>query len=148
MQRTLFNEDHEAFRESAKAFVERTITPNVEKFIEQRVIDRDVWLEAGRQGLLGLEIPEEYGGSGANDYRFNTVFAEELCRVNAAVASSRGIHGDVVAPDRVDLCTEEQKQRWLPGFCSGELITALAMTEASGGSDLAALKTRAVRDDD
>ena len=85
MQRTLFNEDHAAFRESAKAFVERTITPNVEKFIEQRVIDRDVWLEAGRQGLLGLEIPEEYGGSGADDYRFNTVFAEELCRVSAAV---------------------------------------------------------------
>ncbi|MFD4640720.1 acyl-CoA dehydrogenase family protein [Lentzea sp. NPDC058436] len=148
MQRTLFNEDHAAFRESAKAFVERTITPNVEKFIEQRVIDRDVWLEAGRQGLLGLEIPEEYGGSGANDYRFNTVFAEELCRVNAAVASSLGIHGDVVAPYLVDLCTEEQKQRWLPGMCTGEIKTGIAMTEPSGGSDLAALKTNAVRDGD
>jgi acyl-CoA dehydrogenase len=148
VQRTLFNEDHIAFRESAKEFVDRTIVPNVEKFIEQRVIDRDVWLEAGRQGLLGLEIPEEYGGSGANDYRFNAVFAEELCRVNAAVASSLGIHGDVVAPYLVDLCTEEQKQRWLPGMCTGELKTGIAMTEPSGGSDLAALKTTAVRDGD
>src|ERR1041384_6311693 len=148
VQRTLFNEDHVAFRESAKEFVDRTIAPNVEKFIEQRVIDRDVWLEAGRQGLLGLEIPEEYGGSGANDYRFNTVFAEELCRVNAAVASSLGIHGDVVAPYLVDLCTESQKQRWLPGMCTGEIKTGIAMTEPSGGSDLAALKTNAVRDGD
>ncbi|GAA2668571.1 MULTISPECIES: acyl-CoA dehydrogenase family protein [Actinosynnema] len=146
MRRTLFDDDHHAFRESARAFVDRTLRPNYPKFVEQRGIDRDVWLEAGRQGMLGLEVPEEHGGSGADDYRFNTVFAEELCALSAGVASCLGIHGDVVGRYLVDLCTEEQKQRWLPRFCSGELVTAIGMTEPSGGSDLAALKTTAVRD--
>ncbi|GAA0260844.1 acyl-CoA dehydrogenase family protein [Saccharothrix mutabilis subsp. mutabilis] len=146
MQRTLFEDDHHAFRETARAFVDRTVRPNYEKYVEQRSIDRELWLEAGRQGLLGLEIPEEYGGSGANDYRFNAVLGEELCKVSAGVASCLGIHGDVVAPYLVDLCTEEQKQRWLPRFCSGELTTGIGMTEPSGGSDLAALRSTAVRD--
>ncbi|QFZ17683.1 acyl-CoA dehydrogenase family protein [Saccharothrix syringae] len=146
MRRTLYGPDHEAFRESAKAFVDRTLKPNHDKFIEQRHIDREVWLEAGRQGLLGLEVPEVYGGSGAGDYRFNAVLGEELSKVSAAMSSCLGIHYDVVAPYLVDLCTEEQKQRWLPRFCSGETITAIGMTEPSGGSDLAALKTTAVRD--
>ncbi|CAL9579402.1 acyl-CoA dehydrogenase family protein [Saccharothrix sp. NPDC042600] len=146
MQRTLFEDDHHAFRETARAFVDRTVRPNYEKYVEQRSIDRELWLEAGRQGLLGLEVPEEYGGSGANDYRFNAVLGEELCKVSAGVASCLGIHGDVVAPYLVDLCTEEQKQRWLPRFCSGELTTGIGMTEPSGGSDLAALRSTAVRD--
>ncbi|TQM80043.1 acyl-CoA dehydrogenase/long-chain-acyl-CoA dehydrogenase [Saccharothrix saharensis] len=146
MRRTLFEPDHEAFRESAQAFCDRTLRPNYERFVEQRSIDRDVWLEAGKQGLLGLEVPEEYGGSGANDYRFNAVLGEELSKVSAGMSSCLGIHGDVVAPYLVDLCTEEQKQRWLPRFCSGELTTGIGMTEPSGGSDLAALKSTAVRD--
>ncbi|MEU5693353.1 acyl-CoA dehydrogenase family protein [Actinosynnema sp. NPDC020468] len=146
MRRTLFTEDHDAFRESARAFVERTIRPGYEKFVAQRHIDRDVWLEAGRQGMLGLEVPEEHGGGGANDYRFNAVLGEELAKVSAGVASCLGIHADVVAPYLVDLCTEEQKRRWLPRFCSGELTTGIAMTEPSGGSDLAALRSTAVRD--
>ncbi|CCH29249.1 acyl-CoA dehydrogenase family protein [Actinosynnema sp. NPDC047251] len=146
MRRTLFEDDHDAFRETARAFVDRTIRPGYERFVEQRHIDREVWLEAGRQGLLGLEVPEEYGGSGAGDYRFNAVFGEELCKVSAGVASCLGIHGDVVAPYLVDLCTEEQKRRWLPRFSSGELTTGIAMTEPSGGSDLAALRSTAVRD--
>ncbi|XVS66366.1 acyl-CoA dehydrogenase family protein [Actinosynnema sp. CA-299493] len=146
MRRTLFEPDHEAFRETARAFCDRTLTPNYERFVEQRHIDRDVWLEAGKQGLLGLEVPEEHGGSGANDYRFNAVLGEELSKVSAGMSSCLGIHGDVVAPYLVDLCTEEQKQRWLPRFCSGELTTGIGMTEPSGGSDLAALKSTAVRD--
>jgi alkylation response protein AidB-like acyl-CoA dehydrogenase len=145
MRRTIFDQDHEAFRESARQFVDRTLKPHFEKFLDNREIDREVWLEAGRQGLLGLEIPEEYGGSGANDYRFNAVLGEEFCKLSAGIGSSFGIHADVVAPYLVDLCTEEQKQRWLPGFCSGEIKTGIAMTEPSGGSDLAALKTTAVR---
>ena len=91
-------------------------------------------------------MPAEFGGTEANDYRFNAVLAEELSRCSAALASSLGIHYDCAAPYLVDLTTDEQKRRWLPGFCSGELITAIAMTEPSGGSDLAALKTTAVRD--
>ena len=146
MQRTLFEADHHAFRESAREFVDRTLRPNYEKYVEQRFIDREAWLEAGRQGLLGLEVPEEYGGSAAGDYRFNAVFGEELCKLSAGVASCIGIHGDVVAPYLVDLCTEEQKQRWLPRFCSGEMTTGIGMTEPSGGSDLAALRSVAVRD--
>ncbi|MCE6999926.1 acyl-CoA dehydrogenase family protein [Saccharothrix sp. S26] len=148
MRRTLFEPDHEAFRETAQAFCDRTLRPNYERFVEQRAIDRDVWLEAGKQGLLGLEVPEQYGGSGANDYRFNAVLGEELSKVSAGMSSCLGIHGDVVAPYLVDLCTEEQKQRWLPRFCSGEMTTAIGMTEPSGGSDLAALKSAAVRDGD
>ncbi|MFE2756702.1 acyl-CoA dehydrogenase family protein [Actinosynnema sp. NPDC059335] len=146
MRRTLFEPDHEAFRETARAFCDRVLRPNYERFVHQRQIDRDVWLEAGRQGLLGLEVPEEHGGSGANDYRFNAVLGEELAKVSAGMSSCLGIHGDVVAPYLVDLCTEEQKRRWLPRFCSGELTTAIGMTEPSGGSDLAALKSTAVRD--
>ncbi|OZC57482.1 acyl-CoA dehydrogenase [Rhodococcus sp. 06-621-2] len=148
MKRSLFEDDHDAFRESAREFVTRTIAPREEKLIEQRFIDRDIWLEAGRNGFLGLEVPEEYGGSGADDYRFNAVLGEELARSSAAVASCFGIHYDIVAPYLVKLTTEEQKKRWLPGFCSGELLTAIAMTEPSGGSDLAALKTTAVKDGD
>ena len=148
MKRSLFEQDHDAFRESAREFVTRTIRPREEELAEQRFIDRDIWLEAGRNGFLGLEVPEEYGGSGADDYRFNAVLGEELARSSAAVASCFGIHIDIVAPYLVKLTTEEQKKRWLPGFCSGEILTAIAMTEPSGGSDLAALKTTAVADGD
>jgi alkylation response protein AidB-like acyl-CoA dehydrogenase len=95
--------------------------------------------------LLGLEIPEEFGGVGAHDYRFNAVLGEELSAVSAAFSSCFGIHYDVCAPYLVDLTTQEQKERWLPRFCSGELVTAIGMTEPSGGSDLAALKSTAVR---
>ena len=148
MRRRIYDEDHEAFRASAREFLDREVVPRMDEFLEARVISRDVWIEAGKQGLLGLEIPEEYGGSEAGDYRFNAVLGEEMARVSASVSSCLGIHGDVVAPYLRDLGTEEQKQRWLPRFCSGELVTAIAMTEPSGGSDLAALKTHAVRDGD
>jgi alkylation response protein AidB-like acyl-CoA dehydrogenase len=107
-----------------------------------------MWLELGKQGFLGLNIPEQYGGSSVGDPRFSMILAEELSKLSFAYSSCVGIHADCVAPYLVDLCTEEQKQRWLPKFCTGELITAIAMTEPSGGSDLAALKTHAVRDGD
>ena len=146
MPRNIYGPDHEAFRETAREFVERSLKPRAQQFIQARCIDREVWIEAGKQGLLGLEVPEAYGGSEARDFRFNAVLAEELSKFNAAASSCFGIHTDCVAPYLVDLGTQEQKQRWLPGFCSGEIITAIAMTEPSGGSDLAALKSTAVRD--
>jgi alkylation response protein AidB-like acyl-CoA dehydrogenase len=146
MPRNVYGPDHEAFRRSVREFVERTLKPRAEEFIAAKSIDRTVWKEAGKQGLLGLDIPEEYGGAGAEDFLFNAVAAEEFSRFNAAVSSCFGIHADVCPPYIVDLGTQEQKQRWLPGMAAGELICGIAMTEPSGGSDLAALKTTAVRD--
>jgi long-chain-acyl-CoA dehydrogenase len=147
MQRTIFGEDHHAFRASAKEYADRSLVPRMEQFLEEKTIERAAWLEAGKQGFLGLDVPEEYGGSSVGDYRFNAIFAEEVSKVSASLSSCFGIHYDCVAPYLVDLGTEEQKQRWLPKFCSGELITAIGMTEPSGGSDLAALKTTAKKVD-
>jgi len=149
VRRTIFTDEHEALRASVREFLDRHVRPRHEEFIEARVIPREIWLEAGKQGFLGLQVPEQYGGGGVgHDYRFTVVFAEELSAVSAAFSSCLGIHTDVNAPYLVELTTEEQKHRWLPGFCSGEIITAMGMTEPSGGSDLAALKTTAVRDGD
>ena len=148
MKREIYDEDHEAFRSSVREFLERSVIPNVEQHAVDKAIPREFWLEAGKQGFLGLEIPEEYGGAGAEDYRFNAVMAEELSKVNAALGSCWGIHADITAPYIVAMGTEEQKQRWLPGVASGEILLAIGMTEPSGGSDLAALKTSAVKDGD
>ncbi len=146
MKRTIYGEDHEAFRQSARTWVDREIRPRMEEFIDAKAFPRDIWISAGKQGFLGLEISAEFGGSEAQDYRFNAVLSEELSSVSAALSSCLGIHADIVAPYLADLCTDEQKERWLPRFCSGELVTAIGMTEPSGGSDLAALKTTAVQE--
>lgn len=148
MRRTVYAADHEAFRASVREFVTREVEPRAEAFAERRLIGPEVWRAAGSQGLLGLEIPEEYGGSEAGDYRFNAVLHEELAAHGMALASGFGIHFDIVAPYLVELTTAEQKKRWLPGFCSGELVTAIGMTEPGGGSDLGALTTGAVPDGD
>ncbi|WP_068107833.1 acyl-CoA dehydrogenase family protein [Nocardioides dokdonensis] len=148
MKRSIYDEDHESFRASVRAFLERSVIPDVEQHAADKALPREFWLEAGKQGFLGLEIPEEYGGAGAGDYRFNAVAAEEFSKVNAALGSCWGIHADITAPYLVELGTEEQKQRWLPGVAAGEILLAIGMTEPSGGSDLAALKTTAVRDGD
>ncbi|TCI96969.1 acyl-CoA dehydrogenase family protein [Aeromicrobium sp. IC_218] len=148
MQRTIFDADHESFRDTCAAFLAKQVEPNLEQYIQDKAISRDFWRAAGEQGLLGLEIPDEVGGSEAGDFRFNAVFAEELSKVSAALASCVGIHSDIVAPYIVDLGTPEQKERWLPGMASGEILAAIGMTEPGGGSDLAALRTTAVRDGD
>jgi len=148
VRRSIYDEDHEAFRSSVAEFLDRQVKPHLEEHIEQHAMPRELWLEAGKQGFLGLEIPEQYGGSDAGDYRFNAVLTEELAKVNMALPSCVGIHADIVAPYLVHLTTEEQKERWLPRFCTGELLTAIGMTEPSGGSDLANLKTTAVKDGD
>ena len=148
MRRSIYDEDHEAFRSSVAEFLDRQVKPHLEEHIEQHAMPRDFWLEAGKQGFLGLEVPEQYGGSEAGDYRFNAVLTEELAKVNMALPSCVGIHADIVAPYLVHLTTDEQKERWLPTFCTGENLTAIGMTEPSGGSDLANLKTTAVKDGD
>jgi long-chain-acyl-CoA dehydrogenase len=148
MRRGIYDEDHEAFRSSVKEFLDREVVPHLDEHARDHGLPREFWLAAGKQGLLGLEVPEEYGGAGAGDFRFNAVLTEELAKVNMTLPSCVGIHTDIVAPYLVHLTTEEQRQRWLPRMCTGELLTAIGMTEPSGGSDLAALKTTAVRDGD
>lgn len=146
MQRGIFESEHDHFREAVKQFVEREVVPRHEGWREQRSIDRDAWLVAGRHDFLGFAMPERHGGGGLDDFRFNVVLAEELAAQGLALASSFGIHTDVVAPYLSELATEELKARWIPSFCSGEAVTAIAMTEPDAGSDLAAIKTTGRRD--
>jgi alkylation response protein AidB-like acyl-CoA dehydrogenase len=143
--RTIFEREHEDFRASVRQFLTREAHPHLDDYICERRLPREYWLAAGRQGYLGLEIPDQYGGSFAVDYRYNAVLTEELARVNMALASATGIHFDVVMPYLTKLTTEEQRRRWLPRCASGEILTAIGMTEPSTGSDLAALRTSAVR---
>ena len=145
--RTLFEPEHDMFRDSFRAFLERHVAPFHEQWEKDKIVDRGIWLEAGKQGFLGMAVPEEYGGGGVSDFRYNTVITEE---VTAGRYSGLGfsLHNDVTAPYFIRLATEEQKQRWLPKFCTGELISAIAMTEPGTGSDLQGIKTRAVRDGD
>ena len=114
MRRTLYGPDHEAFRESVREFVNRFVLSRAEELIERHEIPRDIWIEAGKAGILGLEIPERFGGSEAGDYRFNAVVAEEMARANMALSSSIGIHSDITVPYIVHLGNDEQRERWLP----------------------------------
>ena len=148
MDRTIFEPEHKEFRAAVATYLERSITPQLERYIDDRLIDRAAWEEAGKQGFLGLEVPEEYGGSLAQDYRFNTIATEEMSKVSVGFNSSLQIHADIVAPYLVELGTEELKTRLLPDFCAGLKTAGIGMTEAGGGTDLAALKTTAVPDGD
>ncbi len=141
-----YTSDHESFRDSCRAFLDRHVRPFVDDHRDRGTLPRELWKQAGSEGLLGLEVPEQYGGLDAGDYRFNAVLFEELATVNVATGAALGMHADVAAPYIVDHGTAEQKARWLPPMCTGEYIAAVGMTEPSGGSDLAALKTNAVRD--
>jgi alkylation response protein AidB-like acyl-CoA dehydrogenase len=143
--RDIFNDDHEAFRASVHEFLQRKVRPNFDAFREKRCIPRSFWTDAGELGLLGLDIPEEYGGVGAGDYRFNAILLEELAKVSMAMSSTVGIHADVVVPYLVELGTAEQKAHWLPLIASGTALAAIGMTEPGAGSDLASLTTTARR---
>ena len=145
--RTLFEPEHEMFRDSYRTFLKRSVAPYHQQWEIDGIVDRGVWLEAGKQGFLGMGVPEEHGGGGVADFRYNAIVTEET---TAAGFSGLGfaLHNDMVAPYLLRLATAEQKQRWLPRFCSGECITALAMTEPGAGSDLQGIRTRAVRDGD
>ncbi|MEU6131525.1 acyl-CoA dehydrogenase family protein [Saccharopolyspora sp. NPDC047091] len=147
MRRELFEAEHEAFRESAKAFIAKELVPHQEEWEAAGVVSREAWLAAGEQGLLGIAADETYGGGGVDDFRFNVVFDEEL--VNAGINGfGVPVHTDINLPYLTRLATEEQKRRWLPGFCTGEIISAIAMTEPGAGSDLQGMRTTAVRDGD
>src|SRR5690606_5446803 len=144
MQRDIFDAEHDAFRDLARTFIAKEITPFHDQWEHDGQVSRDVWLAAGKAGLLGMDVPEEYGGGGVADFRYNAVLTEELSRAGAS-GIGFPLQNDVVAPYLLRLATEEQKRRWLPGFCSGEIITAIAMTEPGTGSDLQGIQTAARR---
>jgi alkylation response protein AidB-like acyl-CoA dehydrogenase len=142
-RRDIFDEEHEAFRRTVRTFIEREVTPYHDQWEKDGVVDRAVWTKAGAQGLLCFDVDEEYGGAGTKDFRYNMVMAEELTR---AGVNGPGflVHTDIIVPYVSSLGTPEQKRRWLPGLVSGELISAIAMTEPGAGSDLQGIRTTAV----
>ncbi|MEU5170526.1 acyl-CoA dehydrogenase family protein [Streptomyces mutomycini] len=142
MQRQIFTEEHDAFRETVRTFLSKEVLPHYEQWEKDGIVSREAWLAAGRQGLLGLAVPEEYGGGGNADFRYSAVIAEEFTRAGTP-GLALGLHNDIIGPYLTGLATEEQKRRWLPGFCSGETITAIAMTEPGAGSDLQGIRTSA-----
>jgi len=149
MRRTLFDAEHEQYRSSVRAFLEREVVPRDHEFEEAGIIDREVFRRAGDHGFLGFAVPEAYGGGGTRDFRFNAILGEETQALGlASVGLGLTLHTDICLPYFLDLTNDDQKARWLPGIASGELITAVAMTEPGAGSDLAGIGTTAVRDGD
>ncbi len=149
MRRSLFEDTHEDFRDSFRRFLAAEVVPHYDGWERGGLVPREVFAEAGRHGFLAMAVPERHGGAGVDDFRFNLIIGEETQR--AAVGSfGLGItlHNDICLPYFLGLADERQADRWLPGIASGELITAVAMTEPSIGSDLAAMSTRAERDGD
>ncbi|MER7366991.1 acyl-CoA dehydrogenase family protein [Nonomuraea wenchangensis] len=149
MRRELYTEDHEEYRQTVREFLAREVVPHYRRWEEERGMDRGVLAAARRQGVAGLEVPEEYGGAGVKDYRYRMVVCEEVARVHATTFTvTLGLQDDLVLNYLLDLTTEEQKRRWLPGFAGGDVIGALAMTEPGTGSDLQGMRTSARRDGD
>jgi acyl-CoA dehydrogenase len=146
MERTIFNEDHNLFRDQFREFCAREIVPNIERWEEQRIVDRETWLKAGEQGFLCPWVDPAYGGLGV-DFGYSVIMNEELIRAGSS-GFALPLHSDICVPYIATFGSEDQKQRWLPGCVSGKLISAIAMTEPNAGSDLAAIKTTALRDGD
>ena len=149
MQRSIYSGDHEQFRSSFRQFLEREAVPHRERWEHDGIVDRDVFVRAGEHGFLAIDAPERFGGGGVADFRFNAVMAEEIQQAGMnAMGLGLTLHNDICLPYFLTLANEEQQARWLPGICSGELITAVAMTEPAIGSDLASMATTARRDGD
>jgi len=140
---SIYEQEHEDFRATARAFLAKEVTPYHDAWEEAGQVDREVWTKAGAAGLLCFDVDEEYGGAGAKDFRFNVVLTEELSRAGASGVGFP-VHNDVIVPYISHLANDEQKRRWLPGLVSGELISAIAMTEPGAGSDLQGIRTTAV----
>ena len=149
MERTIFESEHHLFRESFRQFVDKEIVPNNQAWEEKGIVDRSLFEIAGSNGFLGVDIPQEFGGGGIADYRFNQIMQEEFDMAGvAAAASGLGLHNDICIPYFLEFCSEEQRARWLPGLTSGQYITAIAMSEPGTGSDLASIATTATKDGD
>lgn len=143
--RTAYNSDHDAFRDQVRKFFARELTPNLDRWEREGIVDRAFWRACGSAGLLCPNVPEAYGGLGL-DFGYNAVIAEELAYHDSVAGIT--LQSDIVAHYLAHYGTEEQKHRWFPGMISGEVITAIAMTEPSTGSDLQAIRTTATRDGD
>ena len=149
MERTIFDDEHDLFRESFRRFVSDELAPHLDEWEHAGIADRSLFTAAGKHGFLGMAIPEEHGGGGVDDFRYNLVVIEEVQRAGAGGAGlGLTLHNDICLPYFLTLTDDDQKRRWLPGIASGELITAIAMTEPAIGSDLASMTTTAVRDGD
>jgi alkylation response protein AidB-like acyl-CoA dehydrogenase len=149
MQRQLFTEDHELYRDTIRAFIEQEVVPCYPEWTRVGIVPRELFTKLGELGALSFGVPEEYGGSGVDDFRFNLILAEEGARAMVSPAIlGPALVVDIVMPYLVGMANEEQKQRWLPGIVAGETIAAIAMTEPGTGSDLAGIATRGVRDGD
>ena len=146
IDRTLFNSDHDAFRDSFRTFLEREVAPHHDAWEEQGFVAREVWNKAGENGFLCTSMPEEYGGAGA-DKLFSVIEMEELGRSGFS-GIGFSLHSEIVAPYLLHYGTAEQKQRYLPKLASGEIVTAIAMSEPAAGSDLQGIKTTAIRQGD
>jgi acyl-CoA dehydrogenase len=147
MRRTIFDDDHEAFRDTVRRFLQARAVPHYEAWEADGHPDRAFWLEAGKLGLLGMQIPEEYGGGGETTFLYNVVLTEEAQHAGLALGGLR-VHTDICMPYFLDLASPSQQARWLPRLASGEAIAALAMSEPGAGSDVKAMTTRAVREGD
>ncbi len=139
----LYDAEHEDFRKTARTFFEREVSPHHDQWEREGIVPRELWQKAGEAGLLCFDVPEEYGGAGVTDFRYNVVLSEEQTRAGAS-GPGFSVHSDIIVPYLTSLGTPAQKQRWLPGCVSGELITAIAMTEPGAGSDLQGVRTTAV----
>ena len=147
MQAQILEEEHLMFRDAVHAFVQQEIAPYHSEWEKAGLVPRALWRKAGEHGFLCMDVPEVYGGMGVRDFRFNTIVSEELAKI-CATGPGFIIQTDIVAPYIMAYGTEEQKQRWLPGLVSGELISSIAMTEPGTGSDLAGVQTKAIRQGD
>jgi acyl-CoA dehydrogenase len=148
-RRAIFEDEHEDFRESVRRWLTKEVAPRFDDWERDGIVPREMFAAAGSHGFIGTQVPEEHGGAGIDDFRFNVVLAEELCRLSlGGFAVGLTLHNDICLPYFLEYCSEEQKQRWLPGITEGRLITAIAMTEPGTGSDLAGIKTKAVRHGD
>lgn len=149
MKRALYGPDHEAYRDTVREFLAREVAPHQDEWDRQHWIDREVFARAAKAGIYALQIGETYGGAGESDYRYRMIVCEEIARINAlSFGLTVSLQDDLVLHYLLDLTTDEQKQRWLPGFAAGEIIGALAMTEPGTGSDLRGIRTTAKRDGD
>ena len=142
MRRTVFNEDHEAFRQVLRDFIEAEVTPHYQEWYDAGIVPRDFYYKLAELGLFGIEVPEEYGGAGLSSFKYSAIETEEIARAGVSFGGS-GVHVALCLPYIMKLGTEEQKKRWLPKFVSGEMMCAIAMTEPGTGSDLAGMKTTA-----
>jgi alkylation response protein AidB-like acyl-CoA dehydrogenase len=146
MDRDQYNESHDLFRASVRQFVEREMVPHYEEWDAAGIVDKSLFRKAGEAGFLGIAAPERWGGGGESDFRYNAIFTEEICRAGVFTAGlGIALHNDVCLPYFLEVADDEQRDRWLPGICSGELVAAIAMTEPGGGSDVASIRTVARR---